>query len=278
MKRGFLIGGVVVVAVIAGLAVYLYASLESLIQEAVEVHGSEVAQVEVELDTVELDMASGKGALRGLKVGNPEGFETPSAFELGTISIDVDIGTVTDDIVVIREIVIDKPGVTYELSGAGNNIDAIRRNVDAYMARHGLGGAANEDEDDGPKLIIEHLYVRGGIVRVSATVLQGKSMTAPLLAIHLENIGKDEGGASPGEVVERVMTSLGDSASKAAAGLGVGKTLDSLKRSLGGVTEGVTESVTGVTEGVGDAAKGIGGEVGAGVEKAGEKLKGLFGN
>ncbi len=276
MKRGLLIGGGVVVAVIAGVAVYLYASLESLILEAVEAYGSEVTQVEVKLDAVELDLASGKGALRGLKVGNPEGFETPSAFELGAISIALDTGTVADDVVVIREIVIDKPEVTYELGGVGNNIDAIRRNIDAYMARHGLGGAAKED--DGPKLIIEDLYVRGGIVRVSATVLQGKVMTAPLPDIHLEDIGKDDGGASPGEIVERVMTSLGDGASKAVGGLGVGKTLDSLKQSLGGVAEGVAEGVPGVTEGVGDAAKGVGREIGAGVEKAGEKLKGLFGN
>ena len=49
------------------------------------------------------------------------------------------------------------------------------------------------------------------------------------------------------------MRSRGDGASKAVAGLGVGKTLDSLKQSLGG-------------------------EIGAGVEKSGEKLKGLFGN
>ncbi len=271
MKRGILIGGGVVVVVIAVVAYYLYSSLDTLIQAAVEKYGSEITQAEVTLDGVELDLASGKGALRGLTVGNPEGFETPSAFELGAISIELDIGTIASDTIVIKKIVIDKPGVTYELSGDGNNIDAIRNNVDAYMAKHGLakGGDAEKEQDEGPKLIIENLYVRGGTVSVSATILKGKSMTAPLPDIHLKDIGKEEGGASPGEVVERVMTSLGDGASKAVGGLGVGKTLDSLKQSLGSVTEGVGKSV-------GEATKSVGEQIGSGAKKVGEKLKGLL--
>lgn len=272
MKRGILIGGGVVVVLIAAVAYYLYSSLDTLIQAAVEKYGSEITQAEVTLDGVELDLVSGRGALRGLTVGNPEGFETPSAFELGAISIELDIGTIASDAIVIKKIVIDKPGVTYELSGDGNNIDAIRNNVDAYMAKHGLakgGGEAEKEQDEGPKLIIENLYVRDGTVSVSATILKGKSMTAPLPDIHLKDIGKEEGGASPGEVVERVMTSLGDGASKAVGGLGVGKTLDSLKQSLGGVTEGVGKSV-------GEATKSVGEEIGSGAKKAGEKLKGLF--
>lgn len=272
MKRGILIGGGVVVVLIAVVAYYLYSSLDTLIQAAVEKYGSEITQAEVTLDGVELDPVSGKGALRGLTVGNPEGFETPSAFEVGAISIEVDISTIASDTIVIKKIVIDKPGVTYELSGDGNNIDAIRNNIDAYMAKHGLakgGGEAGKEQDEGPKLIIENLYVRDGTVSVSATILKGKSMTAPLPDIHLKDIGKEEGGASPGEVVERVMTSLGDGASKAVGGLGVGKTLDSLKQSLSGVTEGVGKSV-------GEATKSIGEDIGSGAKKAGEKLKGLF--
>ena len=80
---------------------------------------------------MELDLTSGKGALRGLKVGNPEGFETPSAFQLGAISIKVDTGATSGEKIVISEIVIDKPDVTYELGGGGSNIDAIQKNVDA---------------------------------------------------------------------------------------------------------------------------------------------------
>ena len=273
MKRKILIGCGVLIVLIAGGVYYLYSSLDKLIQAAVETYGSAITQVEVTLDEVEVEPTSGKGVLRGLTVGNPEGFETPSAFELGAISIDLDTGTITSDTVVVREIVIDKPSVTYELTGDGSNIDVIQKNVDAYMARHGLaqGGEAQEEPDGGPKLIVENLYVRDGTVSVSAAILKGESLTAPLPDIHLKDIGKDKGGASPGEVAERVMTSLSDGAAKAVGRLGVGNTLDSLEQALGGVTQGVAASV-------GEATKSIGEGIGAGAETAGEKLKGLFKN
>lgn len=114
MKRGILFGGGIVILLIAGGAYYLFSNLEDIIQANVEKYGSEITQAEVTLDKVELDLTSGKGTLRGFKVGNPQGFQTPSAFQLGAVSIQIDIGTITDDPVIIKEIVIDKPDVTYE--------------------------------------------------------------------------------------------------------------------------------------------------------------------
>lgn len=259
MKRGLLMGCGVVILLIAGGAYYFFSNLEGIIQANIEKYGSEITQAEVTLDKVELDLTSGKGTLRGFKVGNPQGFQTPSAFQLGAVSIQIDIGTITDDPVIIKEIVIDKPDVTYELSGDGNNIDALRNNVDAYMEKYGLkGDGAKKDDDGGPKLIIENLYIRGGTVNVSATILKGKSMTVPLPDIHLKDIGKKEGGATPGEVADKIMQSIGDGASTAVSSLGIGKTLDSLSKTLGG------------------AAKSVGEGLSSGAEKTGEMIKGLF--
>ena len=99
MKRTLVIGGGalgVVVAVIVVAVIFLFSSLDSLIKEAVEKYGSEIIQAEVRLNKVEIDVTSGQGGLSGLKIGNPKGFETPSAFELGGISVKLDIGSVTD--------------------------------------------------------------------------------------------------------------------------------------------------------------------------------------
>ncbi len=262
------VGGIVaaLVLVIVVSVVYIFTSLEPLIQEAVEKYGSEVTKAEVKLAKVELDATSGKGSLGGLTVGNPAGFSTPSAFELGMVSVSVDTGTITCDTIVIKEVVIDKPSVTYELGGDGSNIAAIQKNIDDYMKAHGLAGDGKpaaekpEEEGGGPKLIIENLYVRGGTVGVSATILQGKSMSADLPDIHLEDIGKEDDGASPAEVAEQVLTSISEGATKAVGDLGIGETLDSLKNVLGGATEGVGKTVT------------------EGAESVGKKLKGLLGN
>ncbi len=280
MKRGLIIGGAVVVAAVVGLVVFVFSSLDSLIKAGVETYGTEITQAKVTLETVELDITSGRGAMAGLVVGNPKGFQTPSAFKLGRISITVDTSTVTSDPVVIKEIVITKPDVTYELGPGGNNIDAIQNNVNAYMAKFGGGKKAKADakEGEGPKLIIRDLYIRGGTVNVSAAILKGKKMTVPLPTIHLKDIGGKKKGATPAEVAEKILTSISKGASGAVAGIGIGKTLESLEKSLGGLTKSLGESLSGATKGIGGATKGIGSGIESGAEDVGKKLKGLFGN
>ncbi len=293
MKRTLVIGGGalgVVVAVVVVAVVFLFSSLDSLIKEAVEKYGSEIIQAEVRLNKVEIDVTSGQGGLSGLKIGNPKGFETPSAFELGGISVKLDIGSVTEDVIVIKEIVISKPQVTYELGTGGSNIDAIRNNIDRYVKAHGGGkseawsdaktGAktdAKTDEGGGPKLVIENLYIRGGTVNVSANIplMRGRKMTAPLPDIHLKDIGKEEKGATPGEVAEEILASVGKSVSDAMSGIGVGSTLESLRTGLAGATKSVTDAVSGAGEAVKGAVSGAGEAVKGVVSGAGDAVKGV---
>ncbi len=245
MKRWLLIGGGVVVVIIAGLF-YLYSSLGSLIKMAVEKYGSEITQAKVRLNKAELSATSGTGALRGLFVGNPQGFKTASAFQLGEISLTVDIGTITSDPVVIKEIIVSAPEVTYELGPQGSNIDAIKRNVDAYT-KAGKDGATTEKTESageakkaGRKVVIENLYIRNGRVKIGST-LSDKTMNVPLPDIHLTNIGKQKGGATPGEVAEKIIGALGQSANTAIASVDTSKVLGEAKKQFSAAAGGIQE-------------------------------------
>ena len=281
MKKLLLVGGgVVAVAVIGAIAVFVFvlSSLDGLIQQAIERYGSEITKAEVKLAEVKIDVTSGKGALRGLKIGNPAGFETPSAFQLGAVSIAIDTDTITSDTVVITEIVIDAPDVTYELGGDGSNIDAIQRNVEAYMARFESGDSATADGGgEGPKLIIEDLYITNGTINVSATFLGGKTLTTPLPDIHLEDIGKEEDGASPGEIAEQIIAAIKDGATGAVSGLGLEDMMGAAGELLEGAAEGAGELLEGVTEGGGGLLEGTGEALEGAAEGAGETLNNLLG-
>ena len=63
-----------------------------------------------------------------------------------------------------------------------------------------------------------------------------------------------------------MLTSISDGATKAVSGLGIGKTLDSLKQSLEGGTDAVKKGVEGAT-----------GSIKEGAGAVGDKIKGLFG-
>lgn len=243
MKKLLYIGGALLVIVAIGLY-FLFASLNSIVKAAVEKVGSSATQAQVRLKEVDIQITSGKGAMRGLTVGNPSGFKTERAMSLGEISLQVDVGSVTKDTIVIKEIVIAAPEVTYELATGGSNIDALQRNVNAYAG--GGGGKAEKSESGGggKKLVIENLYVRNGKVNVSATALGGKTMTTPLPDIHLTNIGKQSGGATAAQVTQQVLSAIGQSATKAATSLpDVGKLVGSAKESATGAAKGAGEGL-----------------------------------
>jgi len=275
MKKGLLIGGGAVGAVIVVAVVvfgFVLSNVDGLVKQAVEKVGSDATQARVTLEKVEISLKSGSGALGGLKVGNPKGFRTASAFELGRISIALDTAKTGADVVVIKEIVISKPKVTYELAGSASNVDAIKRNVDAYARQFSSGGA--KKRGNGPKLIIDNLYIRGGEVGVSAGFLKGKSLSAPLPDVHLKDIGKRENGADAAEVARKIVDSMTAGATTAVGGLGLDKMMGEAAKAAGAAAktlqEGAAEAAKGAVEGVGKA-------LGEGAGQAGEGLKKLFG-
>src|SRR5208282_5195100 len=226
--------------IIAGVGYYLFSNLDSYIKAAIEKYGSQATQASVTLDKVVISISTGEGGLLGLSVGNPKGFATPHAITVGEITLKIDTGTGSGPIV-IKEIDINKPQVTYEVGNSGgSNLDAIQKNTQAYA-----GGGSNAPTSGGGqerKLIINDLYVRDGQIGVSATALQGKALNAPLPTIHLTNIGKSSNGATAGEVANDVLGAIISEAAKTGS--------NQLMQSLGSSVTGGGQGATGALKGL----------------------------
>jgi hypothetical protein len=108
----------------------------------------------------------------------------------------------------------------------------------------GKGGAPAKEEG-GTKVIIEKLLVTNGRVDVSATFLRGQTMGASLSKIELHDIGKESGGATAGEVAQKLLSALTSSATDAVGKLdleglakqqggAIGETINEVKDLLGG--------------------------------------------
>ncbi len=286
MKKAILIGGAVIVIVVAAGLYYLVSNIDGLIKTAVEEIGSKATKAQVTLNEVNLS-TEGRGTLRGLRVGNPSGFNTPSAFSLGEVSVSLDIASVTEDIVRIREILVVAPEVTYEWASAGSNLEVIKKNVEAFAGLAGGGGgpaksggdsAPATGDDSGPKIIIDKVTLRDGQVNVSAEFLGGKKMTVPLPNIELTDIGKKEGGTSAGDAVRQIMDKVTSAAGKAVTSLNIGR----LTESAGQLLQGATGALQGTAGSAGETVKKSLGSTGESIKKGASEaagtLKKLFGN
>lgn len=272
MIKKILIGiGVLAIAVAGGL--YLLASnLDSIIKAAIEDGGSMVTGVSVRLDKSNIDLANKRGALIGLSVANPGNFKTPYAFNFGAIGLELGDGS-TGSLLVIDKVVIDKPEITYEIGKTGSNVDAIQKNVERFISsKSGSAGGstgsgtsgASSSNDSGPKIIINDLYIRGGKINVSASLMQGKTITTSLPEIHLKDIGKKSNGATAGEIADQLIAAISKHAGGAVGALDLSKI--GLKN-IGDVGKKVTDTIKNVggsgagaiEEGIKDVGKALGG-------------------
>jgi len=265
---------VVLIVLIGGGVYYFLSNLDEFVRTAVEKAGTRATGVEVTLGKVALDLTGGKGSLGNLNVANPSGFDTDYAFNLGDISVSLDLDSLQSNPIVINEVIVTSPKVIYELGDGGSNIDAIQRNVESFT-KEISGGASSSDDagGDGTKVVINDLYIRGADVRVSAPFLQGKAMGTEIPEIHLQDIGKDSGGATPGEVAAQVLDSLTSRVQGVVSNLN----LDELRDAATKAVEGAAGEATKALEGVGGAAGGAAGAAGGALEGATEGVKGLFG-
>jgi hypothetical protein len=271
MKRIFwIIGGIVaaIVVVVAGALVFFVSNIDSIVKTAVEEVGSDVTKVKVSLNKADVSITSGTAALSGLTVGNPQGFKSDYAFQLGAVSVALDTGSIGKQPIVIKEVRITSPKVIYEMNNqGGSNVDAIKKNVDASTGGGqtkgggtagggGTGGAKKSSSDDA-KLVIENVYITGGEVGVSAEFLAGRKMGAPLPSIHLKDIGKKSNGASASEVAEQIMAALTQNSAKAVAGLNLQNLMKGIdpSKAMEGAKGAAEDAKKAIEGGGGDAMK-----------------------
>lgn len=271
------VGAVAIIAVIvAGVFVYVLSNLNDLVKTAVEELGSEATKTTVSLREADISLRQAKGALRGLTIGNPPGFKTDSALSLGEVSVTLDPASIGEKVIVLKEVVIAQPQVTYEVGQAGANLTAIKRNIEARATSSGAqppapGGQNGTEAGAGDagaetyKVIIENLYVRDGDVSVAADLLGERRARADLPDIHMKDVGKGKGGATPAEVAEVLIAQIEQSASKAVGTIDGGALMKQLEDAIKLDPQAIQ--------------RGVGGTAGEGqklLEEGGQGLRGIL--
>ncbi|HET8760070.1 MAG TPA: hypothetical protein VFN94_03330 [Nitrospiria bacterium] len=226
--------------IMAGGLWWLYHSLGPLVATTIRTFGPEITGVAVRIDDVTIEPFKGTAALHGLVVGNPKEFKADHALSLGEFSMTLKLRSLLGNVIVIKQIVIAKPEVTYEIGADGSNLAAIQRNVDRYVGSSGaVDRPAKEptarSDNGGKKLVIQDLVIKDATAHVSAAFLQGKTLSVPLPDLHLENIGQESNGATAGEAVKQVFGAITKSVTVAVAALNLSGATESLQKGAGSV-------------------------------------------
>lgn len=245
--------GLAVVALVVALFTVLYLSLNSLIQKGAEVIAPKMTGTRVVVEKVAVSPLSGRGQIRGLVIGNPEGFRTEQAFKLSEIRVNLEMKSLLSDRVRIQEVYIDQPEITLERSRGGSNIGQIRKNVERFGAsRTKAQQAILNPEEPQRRYQIDHLILKNARVKLSAGFMKGRTAEVTLRVIHLRDIGKGGQGATLEEVFSKALAALTAEVSRAVSTSGnlVEMPVDSMGQSAKDIGDRATESLSETMKGV----------------------------
>ena len=190
-----LIGVVGIVAVVlVGL------SLNALVKSGIETMGPQVLGVPVTLEDVDIALLSGKNMRAGLTqlvINNPEGYKTAFAVSLPDIRVHVDRNSLLTDTVIVEEMLIVAPAMTFEWSLRGSNLGTIQENLKRNTRSGGNGREKGEKHEEPEKTIhIKKVIVKDAIINVSFTGGQSEVVQLPLPDLELRDIGNPSGGTT----------------------------------------------------------------------------------
>lgn len=208
--------GIIVVVVIMAVSIVAF-SLDAIVKAGVEKIGPQVTGVDVTLESVKFSLVRGRCILEGLLVGNPDGFKTPSAIELGKLRVVMKPMSVFSDEIQIEEIYINAPQITFEGSRKGSNISKLMEQLESG----GQEERADPEAGGGRKVVIDNVIIENARVKLSMTALDGIVAPVSLPRIHLQDIGKESGGASIAEAASEILGALAGSIFDGVAKAGV---------------------------------------------------------
>src|SRR5437016_1967783 len=237
----------VILILMAALAIHFF--LDGAVKRGVEKYGSSLAKVEVKLQSAAVSLLSGSGKLKGLVVGNPEGYKSASAISLGTGALSLEPRTIFANKVVIRTFSMEAPEVTFETDLKSNNLRKILDNLEGSTAGDENQTPKQKESKEGKHLEVDDFVIRGGKIHIALSkVIASQSVTEDLPEIHLTELGKEGNGITAAELAKKVISAIEKEAVKlaadAASGALQGKT--DLTKNLGLSSTG---SVSGAAKG-----------------------------
>ena len=197
---------ITLVVLVVALLLFVQFGLGFAVRNGAKAAGPATIGAPITIGSTHFRPLTGIVELGGLVVGAPEGFKA-NVFEMESFRVVFEPKSILSDTIVIKEIVIADPVVSYELSGLNHNIGAILKKLES--------GGDPEDKADtqtgeksGKKVVIEHFVFSGAKIRIASTALGGKGAVIPMPKIELRDIGKKSGGATTLEVLTEVLGSV----------------------------------------------------------------------
>jgi uncharacterized protein YxeA len=202
----------IVLIALSGLLFFLKDNLDEIVREIIVTSVSDATQTNVSLAQVKLNLKEGVGVLNNYQQGNPEGFQTKYAFRFDQAELDIDVGTILDDVVIIERVFINHADIVYEFNDGKTNFVELKNNIDKNTKKKNSDQKNKSVKDQektssqsktqqNKKIIIRSFEMINTEVEAAMPFASSQTLSVQLPNIKLSNIGAKENGLLADELL-----------------------------------------------------------------------------
>jgi len=196
--------GAVAVALIVAIGVTLVGSnINRIVKAVVQDAGTKVTGTAVALDRADISLRQGMGSLFGLSIANPATYSADNAFELGEVTVDLEITSLGSNEIVLERVVVDGAQVNVEEVDGRTNLQELLDRLQSYA---GAEGTENADADT-PRLVIKEFRFTNAKATLTTKRLS-KTVTIPIPELMLTDIGRKGTGVTAAEAGKQILQPL----------------------------------------------------------------------
>jgi hypothetical protein len=247
--------GIIIVLIISVIVlVQLFGS--SILKTGIESAATKTLNVGVSIDDMDLSIFSGQVGFHNLVIDNPPGYQYDKLLEVGDADIAVNIGSLLEDTVNIKEIMMDNVNVVLEQKGiSGNNLEDIIKSLPKKEP------GTEEEAKKSKKLHIDTLEIKNITVQAKLLPVPGKvdTVTLKLNPIRMTDLGSDE-KLDTAELTGKILVAITTGIAQQGMGVLPDDMTNALKSTLSltaGLGKAAAESGKKLLEQGGDTGKGI---------------------
>ncbi len=197
----------ILVALVVVIAIALFIglkNLDTLVEAAIESVGPMVTKTEVQVEGVNIKLTEGRGDIYGLEVANPEGYSDRPIIKVGQVGLEIQPGSITEDVIVIREILVDGAVLNAEHQGVSDiNIKTL---LDQMRPDSPEEPPQSTTASPDVRFMVEKLSFTGATLDLRSEELGERNLT--MRDIQLEELGDRQEGLTPAQLTRAILNPL----------------------------------------------------------------------
>ena len=242
-----------------------------MIENSVRHIGSLVVGTPVQIASFNSSL-KGSVEVKGIKVGNPAGYQKANACEIDRIFVKLDLSTLLTDEPVVETVEVKGVRIDMEIKGANrSNLSEIQKNVERFAGpakkKEDKSAESSKKEKNPVSPLIKNIALTEMRLSLSSSTFK-TTVPLPLAPVILKNVGGK--GQPLGETLLKIFDGVMKSINAVGGTVmgGVELVGDAGKKIGSGVSKGISSA--------GEAGKQLGSDVAKGVKSVGNSLGGLF--